>query len=48
MILTGIFTERKIRLELLKFKRPEQKFQDLVRLQKQLRQDVEDGKQWFI
>ena len=38
---------KKIRLELLKFKRPEQKFQDLAVLQKQLRQDVEDGKRWF-
>ena len=39
---------KKIRLELLKFKRPEQKFQDLAGLQKQLRQDVEDGKHWFM
>ncbi len=39
---------KKIRLELLKFKRPEQKFQDLADLQKQLRQDVEDGKRWFM
>ena len=39
---------KKIRLELLKFKRPEQKFQDLADLQKQLRQDVEDGKHWFM
>lgn len=39
---------KKIRLELLKFKRPEQKFQDLAGLQKQLRQDVEDGKRWFM
>ena len=38
---------KKIQLELLKFKRPEQKFRDLAALQKQLRQDVEDGKQWF-
>ena len=39
---------KKIRLQLLKFKRPEQKFQDLAGLQKQLRQDVEDGKRWFM
>lgn len=39
---------KKIRLELLKFKRPEQKFQNLAGLQKQLRQDIEDGREWFM
>ncbi len=38
---------KKIRLELLKFKRPEQKFENLSALQKQLRMDVEDGRDWF-
>lgn len=38
---------KKIRLELLKFKRPEQKFQDLAALQKKLHEDVEDGRAWF-
>ena len=39
---------KKIRLELLKFKRPEQKFQDLAALQKKLHEDVEDGREWFM
>lgn len=39
---------KNIRLELLKFKRPEVKFPDLSALQKQLRQDVTDGREWFL
>lgn len=38
---------KEIVLELLKFKRPEQRFADLCELKEQLVQDVEEGLNWF-
>lgn len=38
---------KEIVLELLKFKRPEQRFADLCELKEQLGQDVEEGLKWF-
>lgn len=38
---------KEIVLELLKFKRPEQRFEDVSLLKQQLRRDVEEGAAWF-